>query len=83
MDRYAEVRLNPEADERSPKSWAVLMFCSVFLGFYGVDHWYLGNGGKGLLKMFTFSGMGIWWWIDVINTLRETRTDSDGLVVKR
>lgn len=39
---------------------------SLFLGVFGADQFYLGFIGKGLAKLFTFGGLGIWWVMDVI-----------------
>lgn len=40
---------------------------SVFPGSLGVDRFYLGEIGKGILKYFTFGGFGIWWIKDIIS----------------
>ncbi len=39
---------------------------SIFLGIFGIDQFYLGKTGKGILKLFTLGLFGILWLIDVI-----------------
>ena len=60
------------------KSWLVALLLSLFLGYWGVDRFYLGYGGLGLLKLFTFGGCGIWWLIDLISIATNSMLDSDG-----
>ena len=48
------------------KDWTVLLILSIILGSLGVDHFYSGKIGTGILKLITFGGCGIWWLIDVI-----------------
>ncbi len=46
---------------------------SAFLGLFGVDRFYLGDIVKGILKYFTFGGMGIWWIADIISAKNRCR----------
>jgi TM2 domain-containing membrane protein YozV len=42
-----------------------VLILSVILGCWGVDRFYVGDMGMGLLKLFTFGGCGILWLIDI------------------
>lgn len=48
--------------ERNPSTALIL---SVLLGGVGVDRFYVGDVGLGVLKLFTFGGFFIWWVIDL------------------
>lgn len=63
--------------------WLTLLLLSVFLGCLGVDRFYVGKIGTGILKLITGGGCGIWWLIDLIMIACEKFTDSKGNVIKR
>ena len=46
------------------KTTALLL--SIFLGGLGIDRFYLGYTGLGILKLLTAGGLGVWWLIDII-----------------
>ncbi len=43
----------------SKKDRDTVLILSVILGYWGVDRFYVGDMGMGLLKLFTFGGCGI------------------------
>ena len=53
-------------DQPVTHSWMAALILSIFVGTFGVDRFYLGKIGTGILKLVTFGGFGIWWLIDVI-----------------
>jgi TM2 domain-containing membrane protein YozV len=60
------------------KSLTIAVLLSVFIGFYGADHFYLGKTRSGLIKLFTLGGLGIWWIVDIVALLRGKTVDANG-----
>jgi len=60
------------------KSWVVALLLSIFLGGLGIDRFYLGKIGTGILKLITCGGLGIWWLIDLIMIATGKTKDSSG-----
>jgi len=47
------------------RKYVVALLLSIFFGMVGVDRFYLGQVGTGILKFCTMGGAGIWWIIDI------------------
>lgn len=60
------------------KSFVVTWLLSLFLGVLGIDRFYLGKIGTGILKLITAGGFGIWALIDLILVLAGAQHGKQG-----
>jgi hypothetical protein len=62
----------------SDKEWVTTLILTWLLGGLGVDRFYLGYVGLGVLKLVTFGGCGIWALIDAILVTLRKIPDAQG-----
>lgn len=67
----------------SQKEWLTALLLSVFVGSLGVDRFYLGQSGLGVVKLITFGGCGVWSLIDIVMIAMNKVTDSQGLPLRK
>lgn len=69
----------PPQQNAGQKSFIATWLFSWLLGGLGVDRFYLGKIGTGILKLITFGGFGIWILVDLILTLSGAQKDKRGM----
>ena len=62
----------------SDKSVTTAVLLGFFLGNLGIDRFYLGYTGLGILKLLTFGGCGIWGIVDIVLIATRKLPDSTG-----
>lgn len=90
IDQYAESSEAVEAkkalmqlEQIKLRKWSTTLLLSIFLGWAGVDRFYLGYIGGGFIKLFTFGGLYIWWLIDIVRIATNNLRDANGMKLQK
>ena len=67
----------------SEKDWLTAVLLSLFVGVLGIDRFYLGYTGLGIVKLITCGGLGIWALIDLILIVMGRLPDANNLPLRR
>jgi len=67
----------------SDKDWLTAVLLSLFVGWLGIDRFYLGYTGLGIVKLLTLGFFGIWVLIDLVLIIMGRLPDSNGLPLRR
>ena len=67
----------------SDKDWLTAILLSLFVGWLGIDRFYLGYTTLGVVKLLTLGGLGIWALIDLILIVMGRLPDVNGLPLRR
>lgn len=67
-----------EQQQPERKEFLIAVVLSALVGELGVDRFYLGYVGLGILKLLTLGGCGIWWLIDLILIATGNLKDANG-----
>lgn len=62
-------------------SFVVTWLLAWLLGIFGIDRFYLGKVGTGLIKLLTLGGLGVWALVDLILVLAGAQRDKEGFAL--
>ena len=68
-----------EQQSQSTKKFSTLAWLTGLLGLFGIDRFYLGKTGTGLVKLFTGGGFLVLYILDIVSVSRGTSVDKNGL----
>ena len=80
------VRQKNVSDENKPvgkRKYSVALLLSILVGSIGVDRFYMGLVGTGILKLLTLGGCGVWWIIDLILIATNSLKDAEGKFLQK
>jgi TM2 domain-containing membrane protein YozV len=72
-------------DDITPKrkSFVTALLLSIYLGYWGIDRFYLGYIWQGVVKLLTFGACGVWHSVDIILIATGKMKDAKGNELER
>lgn len=64
------------------KSSTTTLVLSIFLGYLGIDRFYVGDIGLGVLKLLTAGLMGLWGFIDIFLCYKKAKKNNYKAIVE-
>lgn len=58
------------------KDPTISLLLSVIVGGFGIDRFYIGDTGLGVLKLLTGGGLGVWWIVDMFVITGKTKKNN-------
>lgn len=58
------------------KDPTLALILSVVVGGWGIDRFYIGDTGLGVLKLITGGGLGVWWFVDLFVITGKTKKNN-------
>ncbi|WP_340199016.1 TM2 domain-containing protein [Ascidiimonas sp. W6] len=71
-----------QTEQKSDKSFLVMILLCFFLGTLGIHRFYVGKIGTGIFMLITLGGLGVWTFIDLIYIITGSFKDKNGLKIK-
>lgn len=78
MAKNAVTKSSGKSEVYSDKSFLVAVLLSILVGGLGIDRFYLGYVGLGILKLLTLGGCGVWTIIDIVLIVTGNLPDASG-----
>lgn len=76
--KLARTKAQPNPNLPATKTKLTAILLAIFTGGFGVDRFYLGYTGLGVVKLLTAGGFGIWLLIDLIRICTGSLRPADG-----
>lgn len=72
-----------EQNNSASRNYFIALALSIIVGEFGIDRFYMGKIGTGILKLVTLGGFGIWWIIDIVLIASGEARDVNGKLLTR